>query len=41
MVLTQTLKTYRFPAMLLTRYFNNLNIEDITTIQLKEYKQFY
>lgn len=33
----QTLKTYHLQAMLLIRYFNDLNIEDITTIQLKEY----
>jgi integrase/recombinase XerD len=33
----QTLKAYRLQAMLLIRYFNDLNIGDITTIQLKEY----
>jgi integrase/recombinase XerD len=33
----QTLKAYRLQAMLLIRYFNDLNIGEITTIQLKEY----
>lgn len=33
----QTLKAYRLQAMLLILYFNDLNIGEITTIQLKEY----
>ena len=32
-----TLKAYRLQAMLLIRYFNDLNIDAITTIQLKDY----
>ncbi|MBT2722660.1 tyrosine-type recombinase/integrase [Bacillus sp. ISL-46] len=34
---SQTLKAYHLQAKLLIRYFNDLNIGDITTIQLKEY----
>lgn len=33
----QTLKAYRLQAMLLIRYFNDVNIDVITTIQLKDY----
>jgi integrase/recombinase XerD len=33
----QTLKAYRLQAFLLIRYFNDLNVDVITTIQLKDY----
>ena len=34
---SQTLKAYRLQATLLTRYFEDVDIESLTTIQLKEY----
>ena len=33
----QTLKAYRLQALLLIRYFEDVKLETITTIQLKEY----
>ncbi|MGA3599395.1 site-specific integrase [Lysinibacillus agricola] len=33
----QTLKAYHLQATLLTRYFEDVDIETLTTVQLKEY----
>ncbi|WP_374966910.1 site-specific integrase [Lysinibacillus sp. RS5] len=33
----QTLKAYHLQATLLTRYFEDIDIERLTTVQLKEY----